>query len=483
MRRYSHGQALWFGVTAVELLVLFSLFFCFFMVSFLFFRNYGIWLVIGLAFSGFTIGHLCLMSDKCVALLPLAVSVACLQWIFAPLLTYIFPPTLPVFSMSIPSHQYFSYVVPATIAMWFGMSLFFGGSILRARGEGESLRFSKNEILFLDVLIIIGILFVHFSQYLPLQGLSFLYYILALLRFTAVFMMIFGKVKGWALRAIVVYLDLFFWTSQGGVFYELVLWGGYFMIALAHLKKWKFRFLVFFLVAMLVLSVINFAKNEFRKRLEIRRLNSIQRTALLGELMAKAVIEMGQGNQTRYQSFGDQFVRYNQGWIVSRAMAYVPTFEPYAKGETVYSAVLGALVPRLAWGEKSRASSREFFSRFTGYPLPNASLALGVVGEMYVNFSRGGGILAMFIYGLFIGLVFRGFSGLAAKNSLWWALAPVVLLVCIEAEWNLSDILNHVTKALIVILILVRVVPFFRKRFLSGAGQLASYPKRVSVRS
>ena len=86
-------------------------------------------------------------------------------------------------------------------------------------------------------------------------------------------------------------------------------------------------------------------------------------------------------------------------------------------------------------------------------------MGLGIIGEFYANFGLWGGVTATFLYGCLIGFVFLQFADRAQKNPLWWAVASTVLLPSVEPGFNFEDILNHVTKAAVVLLILWKLIP------------------------
>jgi hypothetical protein len=114
-------------------------------------------------------------------------------------------------------------------------------------------------------------------------------------------------------------------------------------------------------------------------------------------------------------------------------VAWQPDFEPYAHGETVYSA-LYTLIPRFMWEDKPIvAGGSEFYSRFTGLTLPpgdTTSIGIAYPFELYAN---GGPVLAV------IGLALIGFvcarlevKLLSAPKNLgtFWALAMVTAVLC-----------------------------------------------------
>jgi hypothetical protein len=90
-------------------------------------------------------------------------------------------------------------------------------------------------------------------------------------------------------------------------------------------------------------------------------------------------------------------------------------------------------------------------------------MGLGIIGEMYANFGRAGGIVAVFVYGLAMGRMFLFFAERARKNPLWWAAASTVLLPGVEPGFNLEDIANHVVKAAVLFLILWKTIPPLRE--------------------
>jgi hypothetical protein len=157
---------------------------------------------------------------------------------------------------------------------------------------------------------------------------------------------------------------------------------------------------------------------------------------------------------------GDALVRFNQGWIISRIMKHVPDEQPYAMGQTISDAVVFSIVPRFLVPSKLQGSSQKIFTQYTGTELIGGTrMGLGIIGEFYANFGQWGGVLGSFVYGLVIGCIFLFFADKAQRNPLWWAVASTVLLPSVEPGFNLEDILNHVVKAAIVLLVLWKLFP------------------------
>ena len=82
---------------------------------------------------------------------------------------------------------------------------------------------------------------------------------------------------------------------------------------------------------------------------------------------------------------------------------------------------------------------------------------------MYANFGALGGILGTFVYGLVIGLAFRYFVRRARWSPAWWAWAPFLLFTPLSAEQEITAVINQITRAALVMIVLVAVLPGWRE--------------------
>lgn len=119
--------------------------------------------------------------------------------------------------------------------------------------------------------------------------------------------------------------------------------------------------------------------------------------------------------------------RLNQNILVGIAMNYVGEgVVPFARGATVYEAVL-SLVPRALWPNKPvTAGSGELVSIYTGLTFGNdTSVGIGHVMEWYVNFDVIGVVGGFMLMGLLLTLVDRSAAvalhgGDAMRFALWF---------------------------------------------------------------
>jgi hypothetical protein len=139
-------------------------------------------------------------------------------------------------------------------------------------------------------------------------------------------------------------------------------------------------------------------------------------------------------------------VRFNQGLIQSKVMDYIPNYNPYAEGTTIFNSVVASFVPRFLWPDKPIAGGKWNMEYFTGLIIEGYSMNIGPFGEAYGNFGSTGGIIFMLFYGLFFNLAM--FFLLKVSKSkptiiLWF---PIIFLNAIQVETDILMTINSVIK-------------------------------------
>ncbi len=432
--------------------------------------NMTLWPALSVGFSVITVGHLCMTVRRFVAFPDLIAAAACLQWLIAPWLSEIYPPDLPMFRMSIPTADYLRYALPATVALWVGLHLPASRRLTKTWDMPEVEPLPKLVRRSLDLLIVFGLVADFYVDYAPVQW-SFLAYLVSSFRFVGALGWMVTRTPGWQWRVALVLIHLTAVQSTGGLFYLVVHWGGYFLLVYAFMKRWRWQMAVALFVSLLGLSLLQTVKPTFRVSLAEQQvsgpLESLTRlTGLLWDRLSAGQFYDPQANT------GDSLVRFNQGWIIARVMTHVPLDQPYARGQTVSDALVFSIIPRFLFPDKKEGTSRALFTQYTGTELMGGTrMGLGIIGEFYANFGLWGGVTATFLYGLLIGWVFLLFADRAQRNPLWWAVASTVLLPSVEPGFNLEDILNHVVKAAVVLMIMWKLLPPMQ-RLLSTAPKV-----------
>jgi len=425
----------------------------------------GLWTGLGLVLTLVVFAHLGMTGDRCVAFPGLIAFAGCVQWIVAPWLSGFFPPSFPLFEMSIPLERYMSYVVPATAAFWLGLHWPVRREMRQPLTFPDMGEFSPGVRRALDGIILAGLFLSIFSRWIP-SKFGFAGYVLASFRFFAALCWMLNGAKGWRLRVGIVFVFMFLQATAEGIFYQMIHWGGYFVLVYAFQRRWRWKLAMTLIAGVIGLGLLQAVKQEYRLFLqEEGEVRAVERFQKLGGLVKQRISRPYTSESEA--TVGDVLARFNQGWIIARIMDRVPRAIPFARGETIREAAIYTLVPRVLYPEKREGASKALFTQYTGLPLrPWTSMGLGVIGELYANFGVWGGVAATFVYGWVVGFLFSIFLRRSLKNIFWLAVASLVLLPVVEPGWNIEDVSNHIFKAGLIVFFLVWAVPWLR-RFLA----------------
>jgi hypothetical protein len=447
----------------------------------------GLWLPVGLGFSLFVTAQAVVASRNIPWIPGLIGMVACLQWIVMPYLSYRVAPYYPLFAMILPPVEYFSYAVPATMALVLGVYLPLlgirrhpGRNAGRGRERSRAIRSTCEAMVWGGLAVRLLIV-----PSVP-SSLGFAALLLANLSFVGVFGLVLTGARGWLLRAVAVFSVLVVQSSAEGMFHELLLWSAYLGAIIAFRHRVRARNIaVVSVAAFLTVLALNGIKQGYRTALGTQsELTAVGRLQLLANVFADLLTDTDALLSDENLSLN--ITRLNQGWIIARILTNVPSNEPFAEGETVVASLQATLLPRLLAPNKLVIGGHEYFTRFTGVMLGrDTSMDLSVAGEMYANFGRLGGLAGVFVFGVLLGLLFRLFVAWSRDSILWWSWAPFVMLYTAKAEGSVAEPLNHVTKAFVVMLVVIAVLPgwvalrrFKLRRRRAAAGAPVAMPGR-----
>lgn len=419
----------------------------------------SLWLGAGIALAVFLAWH-GLNASRTVPWIPgLIAVVATLQWVLASWAGYHVPPIFPLFAMIIPAEDYFSFAVPAALLLTAGMFIPLIRYGKRPRLTHIDEPRSPRLVATFRVMVLGGVAVRIFVSPLLPDALKFAVLLVANLAYVGMLAMVLLRVRGWPWYAALVLGMQAVYSSTDGMFHDLLLWVTYLVAILAFTYRLRLRTLVGgTLMGFFLIFILNAIKQEFRLEIASRPLEVSERAFLLGETIISRF-------STPSEVFSEENValnisRTNQGWLIARALNYVPAAEPFAEGETVRNALSAALLPRVIAPEKYRAGSTDLVSRFTGLPISRqTSMGLSLAGEMYANFGRAGGLAGVFILGLLLGYLYRIFVRWSWESILWWAWAPYIMLYTMQAESGLAEGLNHVVKSSMVMFASIATIP------------------------
>ena len=169
------------------------------------------------------------------------------------------------------------------------------------------------------------------------------------------------------------------------------------------------------------------------------------------------------------------YYRSNQGYNVSMVMRRFPRVVPHDNGARLSLSLAAALVPRLFWPDKPEAGGRANMKYYTGMTIRRWSTNVGPLGEAYAAFGVTGGIVFMFLLGLFLRFFYRRVFVIGKKMPLLIFWIPVLFYqTTYSAESDTLQILNSLFKSALFIWMLSRVKPewfgIVKKNFLRRAA-------------
>ncbi|MCP4174347.1 MAG: hypothetical protein GY758_26655 [Fuerstiella sp.] len=377
--------------------------------------------------------------DKRPAVLEIAALIAVLQFIAAAVLMYRMGNDHSKYHMYVDEQTYFSYAIPATCCLLFGLFVQLPGTIATFKAPTPQVRLNSLGI----ALVVSGFLCSVSVNYAPVQ-VRFVFFLLAQLRYVGVLYLYFNKSSArWAATGLVC-LSLIADSTRSGMFHELLLWGtllpAFYFLARPPSMKLKVLFLASVVCAV---ASIQLVKHEYRELLWSGRKASL--SAVFLNTLAKG------------SAFGREWqeglvMRVNQGWIVSAAMNHVPLLHGFANGETIREAVVTAIVPRILNDSKRTASGSDNTEEFTGLQIwGNTTMALSPLGEAYVNFAELGGCAVMLCFGLMLNLIYHWLLRLGHIDQYFVFVIPLVFLQAIKMETEFLTVFNHLVKSSILV--------------------------------
>jgi hypothetical protein len=381
------------------------------------------------------------------------------QWA-APAIAYDFAHALHESAnfMPIAADAYFGLAIPGTLALLLGGNL---ALALWQREEGpallrvEEMLRSRPWLPFL--LIALGFAGKLLYPLAP-PGLRALAYFLFWFCLTGSFYLLFLKSK-WKWAALGLLYLVFLRWALGNTQAGLPLWTLVFAALLLFFRHktqpWK-QILAYgaaFALVMLALLV----KFEFRSAMREAGMpkNLPAQMALFARTIADGDPLFSSYRLTRALD------RFNQGFHIAKAMRHTPAQEPYARGETIGQAALGALLPRMLWPDKPRAGGHAMYERFAGERL-SYSANLGPLGEAYANFGPRGALPAMFAYGFLLAAAWAAMGRLALLR--WPAILlwlPFIFSPLLTLETDFATVLNHGVKSVLFTLFIFTSLAIF----------------------
>jgi hypothetical protein len=440
-----------------------------------FWTPYSPLLAPGMALTGVVVWHL-LRVNKRVPWLPGVMALmACIQWIVAPWLNYALQDSITISRMPLPSDTYFAYFVPAAIVYVLGLYLPLMGKVTRPfPAEGavttpRALRIVADVMLFGGVLVRVAI-----RPYAP-GSVGYVVALLGHLMYVGAFSRVAMGASGWQWRVALVLLIEFGGNAIDAQFVDALIW----MLLAGSLVLYRKRVNSTLATALgafgcVVLFAINGFKGGFRDSLRYEGIEESERPGVV----ASGVTSFALSPSRLFSgpNVAMNISRLNEGWIAGRVLIWVPYREPYAQGETIRTAVVATVVPRLLDADKAVAGGRDNVPRFTGLTLNNGtSMNISIPGEMYANYGFMGGLLGSFVLALLLGSVFRMFVTWSRTSPLAYAWAPYLLFGAVSPEMGIFEVIGTLGKASVVAALVIFGTQAWRSQLPLSMRKLLSF--------
>lgn len=161
-----------------------------------------------------------------------------------------------------------------------------------------------------------------------------------------------------------------------------------------------------------------------------------------------------------HKAFFPTYTRINQGYNVALVMRRIPSLQPYDNGQNISRVFASAFVPRFLWPDKPEAGGKFNMKFYAGTTLKGWSTNVGPLGEAYGSFGITGGIIYMFLLGIFIRWAYQYVFIIAKKIPLLVLWIPVLFFqTTYSGETDTLQILNSLIKSAVFIFLIYKLMP------------------------
>jgi hypothetical protein len=221
-------------------------------------------------------------------------------------------------------------------------------------------------------------------------------------------------------------------------------------------KMGFFKKTVIFIIGAFLLLLIQSIKPAYRK-LVWRGGYQGNKAELFVSLASDKLVA---GDFLSTKAFFPIYYRANQGYNVALVMRRFPRIKQHDYGENLLIAAASSFVPRMLWPDKPEAGGKFNMKYYANVNLKGWSTNIGPIGEAYGSFGAAGGIIFMFVLGVFIRWAYRKLFSVSRKVPLLICWIPVLFYqITYSAETDTLQIMNSFIKSAFFIWILYKAIP------------------------
>jgi hypothetical protein len=347
------------------------------------------------------------------------------------------------YKMKISEGDYFAYAIPAVLMFILGLHVTAGKLKGEIINELEIRKFIDNSGQLPYIFIGIGFLAGYISGSFGSE-LAFVFVLLGGFKYIGLFMLLLGskQVKLWVM--ILVFGSIIASSLSGAMFHDLLTW----LIMLGAVLAIKFKPNItlkatattgFIFLAVIIQQL----KGEYRQTLKSESGNFDT---------FENVYKANSNSIFDFESLASSNTRINQGFILTNIMKTVPEQVPFENGKELMKILEAAFLPRIIAPNKLNAGDRTIFMKYSHIPIrPGTSMALGAMGDGYVNFGIIGGCIFMFFLGLGFSEVLNRFYKFSKAFPFLLLFTPLVFYYPIRPDCELQTSLGHLVKSCFLI--------------------------------
>jgi len=378
---------------------------------------------LGIGISIYLILRLLFVIDYTIPVLEIMLLMAASQWIIGPLIDYNTEINHYKYYMYVKEQRYMGIVVPLFLVYTTASLMYGTGKILNR----EIIKDKLNKNIKLPIyLIIIGLLFEFTQKFMP-ASLQFFSYLTSY-SLVGVGLLFFTKLKNKWAWTFIVFLPRLIKAINGGMFHELIIWCIFVFVFINLAVKLNLSIkIISIFISVILIFTLQSIKKQYRDKIYDSNYKGSKINLFFNMLTTNLDNENNLENEKNVNNVN---TRINQGWIISKIIKRIPEKENYLGGTTVLEAIKVSLVPRFLMPNKSGGGGKKTFELLTGMHL-NKKTAMGV------------------------SLIVQFFTLYQKKYAILFFLLPIVFLQVIKAETDLTTVLNHITKSLMFVYIVM----------------------------
>jgi hypothetical protein len=358
------------------------------------------------------------------------------------------------YDMGVPEEVYYGFMLPAIIALIIGLKLPLQFRAVGIKQLSVYINNAKSHLIGKGnlgiLLIIIGVVSGVFQLFIPGE-LNYVAYLFGKLLYVGILYTFYSDDKRKAMFLIGGVVVALSQSLSQGMFGELIftLVLSVMLILLGKKIRGSVK-AVLVVVGIIFIFLIQSIKGEYRSVTWYGKGNQEQsKTEAFFSILTERIT-----TPSRFFDLDVLFPfvnRFNQGMIVSKVMTYVPASAPFAGGETITTSLAASFIPRLFWADKPISGGKWNMERFTGFIIEGYSMNISPMGEAYGNFGTEGGIVFMFVYGLFFNVAILILITLSKTRPTLILWIPILFLNSLQVETDILMCVNSLIKTSIFI--------------------------------